>query len=149
MTNNEINKNLKLNTSHNWLDFYTIRGLVLWILGTIIIISCPISNYFKDLIGMIILILLLTISIVGFIIAYIYPCYMYVPILQYLFKGNELKLIDLVFHQTPLAIHLLLLYNGYWKISYNVFYESIIFNLCWFIIYIMFHNPFEIYLRIS
>lgn len=141
----QLCQNIKRN-NQSWLDFYTIRGLLLWILGTIIILTCSISNYFRDFIGTSILILLLTISIIGFILVYIYPRYIYLPIPQYFLKDRKLRLMDLVLHQTPLSIHLLLMLKGYWELSKGVILDSILFNLCWLIFYLLFNNPFNIYL---
>ena len=127
-----------------WFDFYTIRVLVISIIAEIIIISTS-NNYIKNLLGMIILFMLSTISIIGAILVYIYPKYMNIPLLKYKLTGNELIIMDIFFHQLPLLIHLLLLSNKFW--AFNIIYlePSIIINLCFLIIYLIKINPFEIY----
>jgi hypothetical protein len=128
-----------------WLDFYTFRTLIIWCIYLITISIFSVSNYNKNLFGLVLLILIITISVGGIFIVYIYPKYIYSPLLDYVFKGKELITLDIIFHQLPLLIHILLMLNGYWSFSSNLLLESIIISLIWIIVYISFVNPFNVY----
>jgi hypothetical protein len=127
-----------------WFNFYTIRVLVFSIIAEIIILSTS-NRYIKNFLGMIILFMLFTISIVAAILVYIYPKYMNIPLLQYKLVGNELRVMDLFLHQMPLIIHVLLLSNKFWTFNMQYIVPAIIINLCFLILYLVKVNPFEIY----
>jgi hypothetical protein len=127
-----------------WFNFYTIRVLFISIIAEIIIITTS-NRYIKDFLGMIILFMLFTISIVAAILVYIYPKYINIPLLQYKLVGNELRTMDLFFHQMPLIIHLFLLNYKFWSFNTQYIVPAIIINLCFLIIYLVKVNPFEIY----
>ena len=129
----------KKENSHNWMDFYTIRTLTLWTMYILIILLFKInSNYWKNLFGLILLILLITISLGSIFIVYIYPKYIYLPLLDYLIKGNELYIVDIIFHQIPLILHILLMMNNYWIFSYQLLPTSFVISLIWIILYLLF-----------
>ncbi len=135
-----------------WLDFYTIRVIIAFIIIEIIILWLSLqstSTYNKKIIkilGVTILIGLCVISIMGFIIVYIYPRYIYLPILDYKLTGNKLILMDTFYHQLPLIIHLFLLMKKYWEFDTKYLKYGIIFNLIYLIIYLLNINPYKIYL---
>ncbi len=133
------------NKNNSWLDFYTIRTLIIWCIYLIIISLFSISNYNKNLFGQVLLILIITISLGSIFIVYIYPKYIYLPLLNYVVKDNELIILDIIFHQIPLLIHILLMLNGYWSFSSNLLLESIIISLIWILVYILYVNPFNVY----
>ena len=136
----------KKNNSHNWFDFYTIRTLTIWSIYILIMMFCTYNNnYWKNLFGLVLLILLITISLGSIFIVYIYPKYIYLPLLNYTIKGNELYIVDIVFHQIPLILHVLAMMNHYWVFSPNLLQISIIISLIWIIMYLLFVNPFNIY----
>lgn len=128
-----------------WLNFYTIRVLIITIIAEIIIIFTS-NNYVRDFLGMIIFFMLFIISFIGGILVYIYPRYIDIPLLKYKLVGNELKIMDLFFHQLPLIIHLLLLSNKVWNFKKMYLEQAIIINLCFLIIYLINVNPFKVYM---
>lgn len=136
----------KKENSNNHFDFYTIRTLTIWSIYILIILLFNFNNnYWKNLFGLVILILLITVSLGSIFIVYIYPKYIYVPLLNYILQGNELYIIDIIFHHIPLILHVLLMLNNYWVFSYDLLHNSIIISLIWIIVYLLFVNPFNIY----
>ena len=136
----------KKENSHNHFDFYTIRTLAIWSIYILILLLFKFNNnYWINLFGLVILILLITISLGSIFIVYIYPKYIYLPLLNYILKGNELYIIDILFHHIPLILHVLLMMNKYWVFSYDLLPNSIIISLIWIIVYLLFVNPFNIY----
>jgi hypothetical protein len=127
----------------NLLNFYTIRVIILWIIG-LIVMSLNLFN--KNLIGMTLMFMLVTISWMGFIIVHIYPTYFYFPVNNYYMKGKELIATDLLLHQLPPIIHLILLRIGFWKFDKTMIPIAIILNLIYFLVYLMQVNPYKIYL---
>lgn len=128
----------------NLLNFYTIRVIILWIIG-LIVMSLNLFN--KNLIGMTLMFMLVTISWMGFIIVHIYPKYFYFPVNNYYMKGGELIITDLLLHQLPPIIHLILLKVGFWTFDKTMIPMAIIINLIYFLVYLMQVNPYKIYLH--
>lgn len=128
----------------NLLNFYTIRVIILWIIG-LIVMSLNLFN--KNLIGMTLMFMLVTISWIGFIIVHIYPRYFYFPVNNYYMRGRELIGIDLLLHQLPPIIHLILLKVGFWTFDKTMIPMAIIINLIYFLVYLMQVNPYKIYLH--
>ena len=137
---------------YRWLDFYTTRILIAFIILEIIVLLLSLqssSTYNRKIInilGITILIGLCIISIIGFILVYIYPKYIYLPVLDYKLTGKNLLIFDTFYHQLPLIIHLFLLMKNYWNVELKYLQYGIIFNLIYFIIYLLRINPFTIYL---
>ncbi len=127
----------------NLLNFYSVRVLLVWIIGVILIYF----NLFKNLFGLTLLFMLITISIIGFIMTYIYPNYFYFPVNNYYLKNTELYITDLLVHHLPLIIHLILLKINFWSFNKNLISFAILINLLFFGIYILQINPFDIYIR--
>jgi hypothetical protein len=128
----------------NLMNFYTIRVITLWIIG-LIVMSLNLFN--KNLIGMTLMFMLVTISWIGFIIVHIYPKYFYFPVNNYYMRGRELIATDLLLHQLPPIIHLILLKVGFWTFDKTMIPIAIILNLIYFLIYLMQVNPYKIYLH--
>jgi hypothetical protein len=128
----------------NLLNFYTIRVIILWIIG-LIVMSLNLFN--KNLIGMTLMFMLVTISWIGFIIVHIYPKYFYFSVNNYYMRGRELIATDLLLHQLPPIIHLILLRIGFWKFDKTMIPMAIILNLIYFLIYLIQVNPYKIYLH--
>ena len=101
----------------------------------------------KNLIGMTLMFMLVTISWIGFIIVHIYPKYFYFPVNNYYMKGGELIITDLLLHQLPPIIHLILLKVGFWTFDKTMIPMAIILNLIYFLVYLMQVNPYKIYLH--
>jgi hypothetical protein len=131
----------------NLFNFYTVRVLLLWIIGLIYFsISRNNNKLFTNLIGLTLLFMLIIISIIGFIICHIYPRYIYFPNNEYYLDDNKsLFLMDLLLHQLPLIIHLVLLYYGVWHFDKTLVLAAMLLNSIFFIIYILFVNPFNVY----
>jgi hypothetical protein len=91
--------------------------------------------------------MLINISIIGFIITYIYPKYFYFPINNYYMKDKEAYIIDLLVHHLPLIIHLILLKINFWTFNANLIPSAILINLLFFEVYILQINPFNIYIK--
>ena len=128
----------------NLLNFYTIRVIILWIIG-LIVMSLNLFN--KNLIGMTLMFMLVTISWIGFIIVHIYPKYFYFPVNNYYMTERELIVTDLLLHQLPPIIHLILLKVGFWTFDKTMIPIAIILNLIYFLIYLVQVNPYKIYLH--
>jgi hypothetical protein len=62
-------------------------------------------------------------------------------------RGGELIGIDLLLHQLPPIIHLILLRIGFWKFDKTMIPMAIIINLIYFLVYLMQVNPYKIYLH--
>jgi hypothetical protein len=127
----------------NLLNFYTIRVLIIWIIGIILMYF----NLCKNLFGLTLLFMLINISLIGFIMTYIYPKYFYFPINNYYIKDKELYIVDLLFHHLPLISHLILLKINFWSFNKNLIPYAILINLLFFEIYILQINPFNIYIK--
>jgi len=127
----------------NLLNFYTVRVIIIWFIGIILIYF----NLFKNLFGLTLLFMLITISIIGFIMTYIYPKYFYFPINNYYMKDKEAYIIDLLVHHLPLIIHLILLKINFWTFNANLIPSAILINLLFFGVYILQINPFDIYIK--
>jgi hypothetical protein len=128
----------------NLLNFYTIRVIILWIIG-LIVMSLNLFN--KNLIGMTLMFMLVTISWMGFIIVHIYPKYFYFPVNNYYMRRGELIATDLLLHQLPWFIHLILLRIGFWTFDKTMIPIAIILNLIYLLVYLMQVNPYKIYLH--
>lgn len=127
----------------NLLNFYTVRVILVWIIGLILIYFNLFSQYYNNLIGITLLFMLITISIIGFIMTYIYPKYFYLPVNNYYLKNKELYITDLLVHHLPLIIHLILLRS----FDKNLILYAILINLLFFGLYILQINPFDIYIK--
>jgi hypothetical protein len=101
----------------------------------------------KNLIGMTLMFMLTTISLIGFIIVHIYPKYFYFPVNKYYMRGGELIVTDLLLHQLPSIIHLALLKVGFWTFDKTMIPLAIIINLIYLLVYLMQVNPYKIYLH--
>jgi hypothetical protein len=132
----------------NLFRFYSIWGLCLWLIGTLIITSGILSKYWNNLIGISLLVILIFINIVAVIIVHIYPKYLYFPVNNHYAKCYELYFIDIITHHLPLIITLLLLYFGIWNYDSNLIINAISINLCIFMVYLFLYNPFKVYLQI-
>ncbi len=128
----------------NLLNFYTIRVIILWIIG-LIVMTFNLIN--KNLIGMTLMFMLTTISWIGFIIVHIYPKYFYFPVNNYYMTGKELFITDILLHQLPWFIHLVLLKVGFWSFDKTMIPIALIINLIYLLFYLLQVNPFKIYLH--
>ncbi len=133
----------------NLLNFYTVRVLSLWVIGLLYFCISRNNNTTRNLIGLTLLFMLITISVIGFIIFHIYPKYIYFPNNQYYLEDQKSLLwMNLLLHQLPLIIHLVLLYYGIWHWHFNktLILGAILLNLIFLLIYILFVNPFDVYI---
>lgn len=128
----------------NLFNFYTTRVIILWILG---LIAMYFNLFNKNLIGITLMFMLLTISLIGFIIVHIYPTYFYFPVNNYYMRGRELIATDILFHQLPPIIHIILLKIGFWKFDKTIIPIAVIINLIYLLIYLLQVNPYKIYLH--
>jgi hypothetical protein len=128
----------------NLLNFYTFWSNLLMIISVIFIIFFKKTNY-KNLICLTVFIMLNIVSLIGFIITYIYPKYFYLKEINLLIKGNQAILLDFLIHQIPLIIYLILLYYNYWSFSKNLLLIAFLINILFLDIYLLFVNPFKIY----
>jgi hypothetical protein len=128
------------------LNFYTVRVLVLWFIG-LLYFWISSDNRIRNTIGLTLLFMLIKISIIGFVIFHIYPRYIYFPVNKYYVEDSKsLFWIDLLLHQLPLIIHLVLLYYGVWNFDKKLILVAMLLNTIFFIIYLLFVNPFDIYI---
>jgi hypothetical protein len=130
----------------NYTDYYTHRTHILWIISLIIILSGAFSQRYRDLIGLTLLIMLGLVSLCGFFLTYIYPRYIYLEKSNFTIKGWILRFLDLLFHQIPLVIHVVLLKKGYWVYENSLLMNAILINIISLIFFVLFVNPFKIYM---
>ncbi len=130
----------------NLLNFYTIRVIILWIISLVYLF---ISNnmWYKNLVGITMLFMLSIISWIGFTLVHIYPKYFYFPVNNYYMKGKEIIIFDILLHQLPFFIQLILLKLGVWSFNKSMIPLAIMINLIYFLIYILQVNPYKIYLH--
>lgn len=110
-----------------------LRYFTAWILILHFIYIIGLKNFQYSL-----LFLSIIVSIVGFIITYIYPKELKIPYLNLIIKGIHLKLFDLLCHQVPLIL-LLILYDK------KIKNDNLIFALVIIVLYLLFNNPIKIY----
>ena len=107
-----------------------------------------INSYNKNLLALIILIMLIIVSICSFILTHIYPKYIYLKKLNILIKGKEAVIIDIIYHHIPLIIYIGFLYynKNYLNFSKKLLLQAILINIIILDIYLLYINPFDIYL---
>ena len=133
----------------NFLDFYTIWSHIILIISIIMILLFKnfINKYYKNLLALTILIMLIIVSIGGFILTRIYPKYFYLKKINLLIKGKEAFIVDIIFHQIPLIIYLgFLYYYNYLGFSKTLLGLAVLINIIILDIYLLYVNPFDIYL---
>ena len=114
------------NSSFVYLTFWGLLIQVLYYIGVL--------KKFQESI----LLLLITISVIGLIITYIYPREIALMAFDYEVKNDTLQIIDLVTHQIPLIIFLVM----YDK---KIKPDNLIFAVSVFLIYCLIYNPFRVY----
>lgn len=130
----------------NLFKFYTFWSNLLFILSLIFIMFFKKTHYLS-FIYLIIFVMLIIVSINGFILIYIYPKYLYVKDINLLIEGKEATILDFLFHQLPLIIYLILLYYNYWNFSKKLLPIAILINIIFLNAYLLYFNPFNIYLK--
>jgi hypothetical protein len=139
------NKIVKL----NFLDFYTVWSYIILIISIIMILLFKnLINTYKNLIALTVLIMLIIVSIGGFILTHIYPKYIYLEKINLLIRGKDAFILDIILHQTPLIIYLGFLYYNkkYISFSRNLLGLALLINILILDIYLLYVNPFDIYL---
>ena len=91
-------------------------------------------KYFQESV----LLLVGTVAFLGFILTYIYPKQITLKPLNYVIKGDKLQIVDLICHQLPFIIFLVM----YDK---NIKPDSLLFASITILVYIILFNPFKIY----
>ena len=137
------------NIKFNFLDFYTVWSYIILIISIIMILLFKnfINLYNKNLLALTVLIMLIIVSIGGFILTHIYPKYIYLKKINLLIKGKEAFKLDILLHQIPLIIYLgFLYYNNYLNFSRQLLLKAILINIIILDIYLLYVNPFDIYL---
>ena len=134
------------------LHFYTIWTLIFWLVGLYFIISMNgrKTNY-SDRIGNVFLIMLSFVAICGSFLTYIYPRVVCTASLyrKKCFGGDVPLILDIIMHQSPLCIHLALLFFGFWNIKKRFLLEDILITLLMLLIYLFFKNPWEVYISVE
>ena len=130
----------------NLFKFYTFWSNLLFILSLIFIMFFK-KTYYLSFIYLIIFVMLIIVSINGFILTYIYPKYLYVKDINLLIEGKEATILDFLFHQLSLIIYLILLYYNYWNFSKKLLPIAILINIIFLNTYLLYFNPFDIYLK--
>ena len=69
------------------------------------------------------------VSVIGFIMTYIYPKYFYIKDINLLIKGKQAKILDFLLDQIPLIIYLILLYYNYWSFLKKLLPIAILINI--------------------
>ena len=126
--------------------FYTFWSNLLFILSLIFMMFLK-KTYYLNLIYLIIFVMLNIVSVIGFILTYIYPKYFYIKDINLLIEGKQAKTLDLIIHQIPLIIYLILLYYNYWSFSKKLLPIAILINIIFLDTYLLYFNPFNIYLK--
>ena len=117
------------------ITFYSIvKYFTIWNLSLIGLYYLGILKNFQFSI----LLTTLLVSIVGFILVYIHPKYIYIYGLGINLKGKWLKITDLLFHHLPLLLFVLTYDNNIPKDNMYLFVILVIIYLC-------INNPFKIY----
>jgi len=134
----------------DFLDFYTVWSYIILVISIIMILLFKnfINSYNKNLLALIILIMLIIVSICSFILTHIYPKYIYLKKLNILIKGKEAVIIDIIYHHIPLIIYIGFLYynKNYLNFSKKLLLQAILINIIILDIYLLYINPFDIYL---
>ena len=143
------NKIVKLNLL-NFLDFYTVWSYIILVISIIMILLFKnfINLYNKNLLALTVLIMLIIVSIGGFILTHIYPKYIYLKRINLLITGKDAFKLDILLHQIPLIIYVGFLYYNkkYISFSRNLLGLAILINILILDIYLLYVNPFDIYL---
>ena len=126
--------------------FYTFWSNLLFVLSLIFMVFLK-KTYYLNLIYLIIFVMLNIVSVIGFILTYIYPKYLYVKDINLLIEGKEATILDFLFHQLPLIIYLILLYYNYWSFSKKLLPIAILINILFLNTYLLYFNPFNIYFK--
>ena len=108
--------------------FYTFWSNLLFILSLIFMMFLK-KTYYLNLIYLIIFVMLNIVSVIGFILTYIYPKYFYIKDINLLIEGKQAKTLDFIIHQIPLIIYLILLYYNYWSFSKKLLPIAILINI--------------------
>jgi hypothetical protein len=130
----------------NWFEFYTFWSNLLFILSLIFMIFLK-KTYYLNLIYLIIFVMLNIVSVIGFILTYIYPKYFYIKDINLLIEGKQAKILDFIIHQIPLIIYLILFYYNYWNFSKKLLAIAILINIIFLNTYLLYFNPFNIYFK--
>ena len=85
-----------------------------------------------------IFLLTILVSFGGFILTYIHPKKFIVPVINYKLTYLECQVIDIIFHNLPLLI-LLMVYD------YSIKNDSLIFFFIVILLYLLINNPIELY----
>lgn len=123
------------------MTYFTTWVLLIWLISIYFILN---GNYVNFL-GNILLVMLVFISIGGFIIFNIYPKVVCDINTGYCIYGFKAKVIDLFAHHIPLLIHILLLIKGKWVFKKKYIIEGILYTLILITFYMCCFNPWKIY----
>ena len=131
ITNNFVNfVNLFIKMTVNGaLRYYTVWSLIIQFLYYI-----GILKDFQESV----LYIVITVAVLGFVMAYIHPRYMMLPYTKKKISGRLYKIFDLVFHQIPLLIFVYL-YNTKKK------KDNLVLLLVSILAYIILFNPLKVY----
>ena len=108
--------------------FYTFWSNLLFVLSLIFMVFLK-KTYYLNLIYLIIFVMLNIVSVIGFILIYIYPKYFYIKDINLLIEGKQAKILDFIIHQIPLIIYLILFYYNYWSFSKKLLAIAILINM--------------------
>ena len=126
--------------------FYTFWSNLLFVLSLIFMVFLK-KTYYLNLIYLIIFVMLNIVSVIGFILTYIYPKYFYIKDINLLIEGKRAKILDFIIHQIPLIIYLILFYYNYWSFSKKLLAIAILINIIFLNTYLLYFNPFNIYFK--
>ena len=109
--------------------YFTAWGLLLQILYYIGVLK----KYQES-----VLLIVISVAFIGLVLTYIYPEKLKLQILDYTIDKNIFQLVDLVFHQIPLILFLIM-YDT------KIKPDNLILGIVLILIYVILYNPYKIY----